>query len=112
SDAAKLREEYARQLQQTKELVDQMRREDPSFAQGPGGGFTFEQMPNIGVTSPGTEAFKQDFAKWEDLRRQATQALENIEASLTKKLTAKQSKDRLAAGADDAAPPEYRTRVD
>jgi hypothetical protein len=112
ADAARLREEYARQLQQTKELVDQLRRDDPSFAQGAGGGFTFEQMPNIGVTSPGTEAFKQDFAKWEDLRRQATQALEQIEASLTKKLSAKQSKDRLAAGADDTVPPGYRKQVD
>jgi hypothetical protein len=46
------------------------------------------------------------------LRRQATQALESIESSLTKKLSAKQSKDRLAAGADDTAPPEYRKQVD
>ena len=64
------------------------------------------------MTSPGTEAFKQDFAKWEDLRRQATQALEQIEASITKKLSAKQSKDRLAAGAEDTVPPEYRKQVD
>jgi hypothetical protein len=112
ADASRLREEYARQLQQTRDLVDQMRREDPSFARGPGGGFTFEEMPNMGVTAPGTEAFKQDFAKWEELRRQATQALETIESSLAKKLAAKQSKDRLAAGADDTAPPEYRKQVD
>jgi len=110
--AARLRDEYARQLQQTKDLVDQMRREDPSFARGPGGGFTLEETPQTIVTAPGTEAFKQDFEKWENLRRQATQALENIEASLSKKLQAKQSKDRLAAGADDKAPPEYRKQVD
>ena len=62
--------------------------------------------------SPGTEAFKQDFAKWEDLRRQATQALEQAEASLSKKLQAKQAKDRLAAGTDDNPPPEYKQQVD
>src|SRR5258708_5839283 len=63
-------------------------------------------------SAPGTEAFKQDFAKWEDLRRQATQALEHAEAALSKKLQAKQAKDRLAAGADDNPPPEYKKQVD
>jgi uncharacterized protein DUF4175 len=111
ADVAKLREEYARRLQETKDLVDQMRREDPTFARG-GSGFTFEQPTTQTVTAPGTEAFKQDFAKWDDLRRQATQALENVEATLSKKLQAKQSKDRLAAGSDDKAPPQYKQQVD
>jgi hypothetical protein len=112
SDLTRMREEYARQLQETKDLVDQMRRDDPSFARGGGAGFTFEEATRTSVTAPGTEAFKQDFAKWEALRRQATQALENIQASLSKKLQAKQSKDRLAAGTDDKAPPQYKDQVD
>ena len=112
ADATRLREEYLRQLQETKDLIDQIRRDDPSLAQGAGLGFTFEEATRQSVTAPGTEAFKQDFAKWEDLRRQATQALENIEATLSKKLQSKRSKDRLAAGADDKAPPEYKQQVD
>src|SRR5262245_32028414 len=36
-DLGKLREEYQRRLQETKELVDQLRRDDPSFARGGGG---------------------------------------------------------------------------
>ena len=64
------------------------------------------------LSAPGTEAFKQDFARWESLRRQATQALENVESALAKKLQEKQSKDRLAAGADDKAPAEYQKQVD
>jgi len=64
------------------------------------------------LSAPGTEAFKQDFARWEDLRRQATQALENAEKTLSKKLQAQQAKDRLAAGADDKPPAEYQTEVD
>ena len=71
----------------------------PSFARG-GGGSTPEGAGGV-FAAPGTEAFKQDFAKWEDLRRQATQALEQAEASLSKKLQAKQAKDRLAAGSED-----------
>ena len=110
TDLGKLREEYQRRLQETRELVDQLRRDDPNFARG-GGGSTLEGAGGV-FASPGTEAFKQDFAKWEDLRRQATQALEQAEASLSKKLQAKQAKDRLAAGADDNPPPEYKKQVD
>ena len=89
-----------------------MRREDPSLARGGGGGFSFEAPTNIGVSAPGTEAFKQDFARWEELRRQATQVLDSVEASLSKKLQAKQAHDRLAAGADDKAPAGYQKQVD
>jgi hypothetical protein len=64
------------------------------------------------LSAPGTEAFKQDFAKWEVLRRQATEALENVESSLSKQLQAKEAHDRLAAGVDDKAPPEYQQQVD
>ena len=40
-DFARLREQAARELQQTRELIDQLRRQDPTFASG-GTGFTFE----------------------------------------------------------------------
>jgi len=112
SDLEKLRQQYQRQLQETKELAEQMRRDDPSLARGGGGGFSFEAPTSIGVSAPGTEAFKQDFAKWEELLRQATQVLDSVEASLSKKLQAKQAHDRLAAGADDKAPAGYQKQVD
>jgi len=112
TDLEKLREQYQRQLQETKEFVDQMRREDPSLKSGGGGGFTFEAPTAGGLSAPGTEAFKQDFAKWEEMRRQATLALDNVETALSKKIQAKQAKDRLAAGADDNAPAGYEKQVD
>ncbi|MBZ5558837.1 MAG: hypothetical protein LAO77_16320 [Acidobacteriia bacterium] len=111
TDLNRLREEYEKRLRETKDLVDQLRRDDPNYARGGNTGFTFEGQ-GMTLSAPGTEAFKQDFAKWEDLRRQATQALDRAEATLSKKLQAKESKDRLAAGADDAAPPEYKKQVD
>src|SRR5581483_9489816 len=113
TDLAHLRDEYQRALQETRELTEQMRRDDPgsqSYSRG-GAGFTFEGQ-GMTLSAPGTEASKQDFAKWEDLRRQATQALEQAESTLSKKLQAKQAKDRLAAGADDKAPSEYQKQVD
>jgi hypothetical protein len=112
TDLEKLRDEYRRRLEETKDFMDQMRRDDPNFARGGGGGFTFEGAGHMTLSAPGTEAFKQDFAKWEELRRQATQALEDVSASLSKKLQAKQAKDRLAAGTDDKPPAAYQRQVD
>ena len=112
TDLARLRDEYARKLQDTRELMDQLKRDDPNgqYTRG-GAGFTFEGQ-GMTLSAPGTEAFKQDFARWEQLRKQATQALETAETALSKKLQAKQAKDRLAAGADDKAPAAYQEQVD
>jgi hypothetical protein len=109
-DLARLRDEYMRRLQETRDLLNQLQRDDQSFSQG-GAGFTFEGR-GMTMSAPGTEAFKQDFAKWEDLKRQATQALDQAESVVSKRLQAKQARDRLAAGADDKAPPAYRKQVD
>jgi hypothetical protein len=110
ADAERLRQEYARQLKETQDLMEQMQREDPSFARG-GAGFTFEGQ-GMTIGAPGTEAFKQDFARWDNLRRQATTALDRLESSLSKKLQAQAAKDRLAAGVEDKAPAEYQRQVD
>ena len=110
TDAARLREDAQRAMQETRDLMEQLRREDPNFSRG-GMGFTFEGQ-GLTTSAPGTEAFKQDFARWEDLRRQATLALENAQSTLSKKLQARESKERLAAGADDKAPAEYQKQVD
>ena len=64
------------------------------------------------LSAPGTEAFKQDFARWEQLRQQASQLLARAETQLSKKLQAADADDRLAAGADDAPPPAYQQQVD
>jgi hypothetical protein len=109
-ESARLRDEAQRALQETRELMEQLRRQDPTISRG-GSGFTFEGQ-GLTTTAPGTEAFKQDFAKWDDLRRQATQALEAAQVSLSKKLQAREAKERLAAGAEDKAPPEYQKQVD
>jgi len=110
SDLARLRQEYSQKLQQTRELLDQLRREDPSFSQG-GPGLTFEGQ-GMTLSAPGTEAFKQDFAKWDQLRQQATLLLTQAESSLAQRLQAQIARDRLAAGAGDRAPAEYQKQVD
>ena len=37
------------------------------------------------LSAPGTEAFKQDFAKWQEMKRQVSAALEQVESTLAKK---------------------------
>ncbi len=105
-----LRAEMTRELTALRELVEQSRRDQRPEARG-GTGTTFEGQ-GMTLSAPGTEGFKQDFAKWQELTRQATVALESIEASASKRLQEKESKDRLTAGADDRAPAGYQQQVD
>ena len=109
-DVSRLRDEYNRRLQETRKLLDELRRDDSALAPG-GMGFTFEGQGMV-LSAPGTEPFKQDFAKWEALRKQVTLALDRAESSLTQRLQARQSGDRLAAGVDDKAPVDYQQQVD
>jgi membrane protein involved in colicin uptake len=107
-ELARLRAQYEQKLRESRDLLEQMRRDDPSFSQG-GPGLTFEGQ-GMTLSSPGTEAFKQDFAKWEQLHQQATQLLQRAETSLSDRLRTGKS-DRLAAGADDRAPAAYQRPV-
>jgi hypothetical protein len=107
----KVREDLRQQLQETRALLEQIRREDPEFTPGAGSGATFEGQ-NMVFSAPGTEAFKQDFERWETLRTQTTEALERAGLSVSARLHARESRDRLAAGVDDRVPPEYQDYVD
>jgi DNA repair exonuclease SbcCD ATPase subunit len=109
-DRKRLQQDAERQLQQVQELIDQLRREEPALSSG-GPGFTYEGQ-GMTFSAPGTEAFKQDFSRWQQLRDQATRALDRLSAAVTKKLDEQGRRDRLAAGVDDKAPPAYRSRVD
>ncbi len=96
-------------FQKRSDLVNEMRREDGSSGRG-GAGATFAVPGNMTLAAPGTEAFKQDFANWESMRRRGDPgARKRRISSPPKKLQAKQSKERLAAGADDKAlPAQYQ----
>lgn len=95
-----------RAWQQSRELVDELQREH-----GIGGTPEMTRL-NPGISAPGTEAWKQDFAKWEELKVQLAAALENAETSLASQLREQESKDRLNAGATQAVPERYRRLVD
>jgi hypothetical protein len=110
TDLSRLEEESLRQLKEIQAFMNELRREDPSLSRN-GVGFTLEGQGLI-LSAPGTEAFKQDFARWDALRRQAGVALEQAQSSLSKRLQAQASKDRLPSGVADIAPPAYQTQVE
>ncbi len=64
-----------------------------------------------GRSAPGTESWKQDFARWESLRRDLGESLEQVQARLSDQLRAGERENRLDAGASDAAPDAYRREV-
>lgn len=106
-DVAGLQQQMADQLRQTRERVDALSRANPGMI---GPSTPEEWQPS--VSAPGTEAFKQDFARWESLKQNLLLALEKVERSLASELRTQETKDRLNAGASDAVPDEYRLLVE
>jgi hypothetical protein len=110
--AAGLGDQMDREMRQIRELIDQLQNDDQGRLLHGGRGITFEAPGGMVLSAPATEAFKQDFARWQELRKQATVALQDAETVLAHRIQERQSKDRLAAGADEKAPPEYQQQVD
>jgi hypothetical protein len=63
-------------------------------------------------SAPGTEAWKQDFSRWESLRLKIAEALAQFEARVSASLQEQERQDRLEAGASDEAPDAYRREVE
>ncbi|MEQ1869580.1 MAG: hypothetical protein ABL961_06105, partial [Vicinamibacterales bacterium] len=108
---AQLRQEIAEQLRALRQLVGDARRDSSQQPGGGGAGATLVG-PGMVLSAPGTEGFKQDFARWQEMKRQATIALESIESSASQRLQAKESKDRLATAPEDRPPADYQPQVD
>lgn len=105
-----LRAEIGKQMRELRELLNDTQKDANSRNTG-GPGSTFEGQGMV-LSAPGSEGFKQDFAKWQELTRQVTLALDDVESSLTKRLMEKSAKDRLASGGDERAPAGYQEQVD
>ena len=88
-------------------LADEIRRDNPGM-QSPN--------PNDGwwrsFSAPGTEAFKQDFARWESLKKNLLVALEGVETKVSSELRTRENKERLNAGGHNAVSDAYREQVE
>ncbi len=107
ADVARLQRQVAEQMRAAREQVESMGRATPDM-RGPS--TPEDWQPS--VSAPGTEAFKQDFARWESLKQNLLLALEKVERGLSDQLRQQETKDRLNAGASDAVPDDYRRLVE
>ncbi len=103
----RLREQYAKELQSARESLSRLERASPGSGLGGGSPEEHEWSP----VDQGTEAFKQDYSKWESLRKDVDTALDRYEASIIARAARKSLQDRLSAGASDRAPDDYRTLI-
>ena len=95
-------------MRDAQKLAEEMQRETPGMQKG---GSTPEQWQRS-VSAPGTEAFKQDFAKWEELKKNLLTALDQTESQLSDQLRARENRERLNAGRHDGVADTYRALVD
>ncbi len=112
-DLARLQSEYDRALRETRGLMDEMGREG-SNRQGNGrqdGAAGTPEHHEFSRSAPGTEAFKQDYARWDVLTKGVNNALEETESSLAQRLSERIARDRVHAGADERAPAAYADSV-
>jgi hypothetical protein len=106
----RLQREYNEQVREASRLRGELEGQQGTTGGGDGGGSTPEGQLMV-LSAPGTEAFKQDFSKWEVLHKDVTLGLERLEASLSQRLLDKALRERLPAGPADDAPDEYRDAV-
>jgi hypothetical protein len=102
----RLRDEYARELQRTRQTLGRMQGEQRS-----GQNMATPETHEFSRSAPGTEAFKQDYSGWETLRRDIDLAMERYEASISKRIARDAAADRLNAGGSDRVPDAYRRSI-
>ena len=107
AEVARLQRQVAEQMREARAQVENLGRAAPDM-RGPS--TPEDWQPS--VSAPGTEAFKQDFARWESLKQNLLLALEKVERSMSDELRQQETKDRLNAGASDAVPDDYRRLVE
>ena len=106
---AELQRQYTDELNKAAGSDERLRE---AVVAGTGGAGSTPVGQTMVTSAPGTEAFKQDFARWESLHRELTLGLERLEASLSQRVIEKAGRERLPSGSADATPPEYAESVD
>jgi hypothetical protein len=76
-----------------------------------GMGRTAPEQHEWSRSAPGLESFKQDFSRWEQLKRDVTLALERRDLTLAQQLKRAANADAVKAGSVEALPEHYRAKV-
>lgn len=102
-----LQQEYARELQDAARMVQAGR----DGGADRGGRMATPEGHEFSRSAPGTEAFKQDFARWESLRKGIANAMDRYEASLAQRLAEREAAERVQAPLRDKVPDRYAESV-
>jgi hypothetical protein len=105
---AELQREYLEELRQAGEVGQRLGQSSP----GTGRAMSTPVDQQMVSSAPGTEAFKQDFSRWETLHKEIALGLEKLEAALSQRVVERASRDRLRAGELARVPDAYRGTVD
>jgi hypothetical protein len=102
-----LQEQYARELQDAGRMLQ------GSNAGGAdrGGRLATPEGHEFSRSAPGTEAFKQDFARWDSLRKGIGNAMDRYEAALAQRLAESEAAERVQAPLRDKVPDRYAESV-
>jgi hypothetical protein len=102
-----LQREVNEQMREAERLAQSIERENPGM---PGGNSDEGWWRSF--SAPGTEAFKQDFSRWESLKKNLLVALEDVETKLSGEIRELENKQRLNAGGHSAVSEPYRALVE
>ena len=103
---SKLQDDLQGALKEGERLMQQLGR-----SSGEGSGLTPEGQ-QLSASAPGTQGYKQDFSRWDSLKKNISLALEQLQVSLAQQLAEKENRERFNAGADNRVPEQYRELVD
>ncbi|MGQ0734722.1 MAG: hypothetical protein ACT4QD_13835 [Acidobacteriota bacterium] len=102
-----MQREVDARMREAERLAAEIQRQNPSL-QGPNAGDGWWRS----LSAPGTEAFKQDFARWESLKKNLLVSIDEVESEVSDAMRARAAHERLNAGGHDAVAPAYRSLVD
>lgn len=97
-----------RELQRAEQMLRQLQQAGRPDS---GTGETTPEQHEWSTSAPGLESFKQDFARWEQLKRNLSLALEQRDLALARKLRGGTDPNGVNAGSVEGLPEEYRARV-
>jgi hypothetical protein len=76
-----------------------------------GAGQSTPEAHEYSTSAPGRESFKQDFSRWEQLKRDIEHLLEARDLAIARQLAGRDAAEALAAGSVPALPDAYREQV-
>ncbi len=105
---ARLQREASDRMREAQRTAGELRQQNPDMRNSPA--TPEDWYPSL--SAPGTESFKQDFTKWESLKKNLLMALERTESRLASQLRERESRERLNVGGHQGVSDEYREMVD